>query len=191
VERGTASARVEADAGDVTPPERRDAGTRLGLAWNEGNRIMRHGRTRCARTGELGLALIQALGLALGFAHGAVASTLDRFGVDTATLSGLSFSETGNEISGDYTISTYTYAVDFGGSEGFLAELEAPIVGNNGNTCPDSGAILVTGSDDTQGKGTIVPGISVDNDIRVEYKDSTGTFVEATGSPVPCTTVFQ
>ena len=111
-------------------------------------------------------------------------------GVDTATLSGLSFSETGNEISGAYTISTYTYAVDFGGSDGFLTELEAPIVGNNGNACPDSGAILVSGSDDTQGKGTIVPGISVDNDIRVEFKDSTGTFVEATGSPVSCTTVF-
>lgn len=111
-------------------------------------------------------------------------------GVDTATLTGLSFNETGNDISGDYTINTYTFSADVNGTDGFLSELETPIAGNDGSTCPDSGSILVTGADNTQGKGTIVPGISVDNDIKVEYKDAGGNFVEATGSPVPCTTVF-
>ena len=112
-------------------------------------------------------------------------------GVDTASLTGLDFNETGNNISGDFSINTFTFAADVTGGEGFLFELDAAIAGNNSNTCPDSGAVLVTGSSNTRGKGTIVPGISIDNDIRVEVDDGSGAFVEATGSPVSCTTVFQ
>jgi len=110
-------------------------------------------------------------------------------GVETATLSGLSFNETGNDFDGDFSINTYTYSADFTGGDGFLAQLLTPITGIEAATCPDSGSILVTGSNNTQARGTIVPGTSV-NDVKVEFNDGSGTFTEVTDSPVPCTTVF-
>jgi len=111
-------------------------------------------------------------------------------GVETVSLTGLSFSESGNTISGDFTISSYTYSVDFSGGGGFKTELTASIVGIDGAACPDSGGVLVSGADSTQARGTIVPGISVDNDVKIEFNDGSGTFTEVAGSPVPCTTMF-
>jgi len=111
-------------------------------------------------------------------------------GVDTVAITGLNFNETGNDGTGAFSINTYTYTAAITGDEGFSSKLLAPIVGNNMNTCPDDGSILVSGAAGTQGRGTIVPGVSIDNDIKVEFNDGSGTFVEATGSPVPCVTVF-
>ncbi|MGD8803970.1 MAG: hypothetical protein PVG12_12370, partial [Gammaproteobacteria bacterium] len=67
------------------------------------------------------------------------------FGDVDFSLNGLVLEETGNELSGDYSLNTYTYAVDSSAGGGFLVELLAAIVGNDyDGQCPVSGIILVT-----------------------------------------------
>jgi hypothetical protein len=112
-------------------------------------------------------------------------------GEQTFSLTGLVLNETGNEMSGDYSINTYTYSVDSSVGGGFLVELLAAIVGNhNVYGCPSSGIILVTGANNTQAKATI----NSDNTVTVEYNDGSGTFTEVTtpppGSPYPCEDFF-
>ena len=107
-------------------------------------------------------------------------------GGETASLTGLLFKETGIEFA-NYSVNTFTYAVDFGGSGGYLTGLEAAITGDDRNLCPDAGVVLVTGASDSQGKATFLS----DNTVRIEYKDSSGNFVEASaGSPVACEAVI-
>ncbi len=110
-------------------------------------------------------------------------------GVDTVTLNGLSFNESGNNSSGNYSLNTYTFSADFTGGGGFLVQLLAAVVGNDFQSCPDSGIILVTGANNTQAKGTVVANSPV-NDVKIEFNDGSGTFVEVAGSPFPCTSVF-
>jgi hypothetical protein len=112
-------------------------------------------------------------------------------GEQTFSLNGLVLNETGNEMSGDYSINTYTYSADSSAGGGFLVELLAAIVGNHiVPGCPASGIILVTGANNTQAKATI----NSDNTVTVEYNDGSGTFTEVTtpppGSPYPCEDFF-
>ena len=112
-------------------------------------------------------------------------------GEQTFSLNGLNLQETGNELSGDYSINTYTYSVDSSVGGGFLVELLAAIVGNDfDGQCPVSGTILVTGANNTQAKATI----NSDGTVTVEYNDGSGTFTEVTipapGSPYPCENFF-
>ena len=80
-------------------------------------------------------------------------------GSDTFTVSftGLDFSETGNNFDGTYTTtkSTFALVVTVNGTTqyGFLAELSAPIVESTGDSCPESGQILITGANDTTAEG--------------------------------------
>ena len=108
----------------------------------------------------------------------------------TTTLSGLVLNQTGNDNTQEYSINTYTFALDYTGGGGFLVQLLAAIVGNEAVTCPRSGVILVTGADNTKAKGTI----NGDGTVTIEYDDGSGTFVEVTepvpGSPYPCTDFF-
>ncbi len=75
------------------------------------------------------------------------------------SFAGLNFAETGNHIADTYTISAFTFSVDFisGGVSGggFLAELLAPIVESSGGSysCPESGDILITGANGTTAEG--------------------------------------
>jgi hypothetical protein len=112
----------------------------------------------------------------------------------TTTLSGLIINETGNDLTGEFSLNTYTFALDYSTGGGFLAQLLAPIVGNELQVCPvspRSGIVLVTGADNTQGKGTI----NSDGTVTVEYNSGSGAFVEVTdpppGSPYPCANFFD
>lgn len=105
--------------------------------------------------------------------------------IDTLILSGLSFNETGNNISGAFSLNTYTFSADDTAGGGFLVQLLAAIVGNDQVTCPSSGIVLVTGANNTQAKATINA-----NTVTVEFNDGSGTFTEVTGSPFPCTDFF-
>ena len=114
------------------------------------------------------------------------------FGEVDFSLNGLVLEETGNEMSGDFSINKYIYSVDSSAGGGFLVELLAAIVGNNYDaSCPTSGIIVVTGANNTQAKATI----NDDNTVTVEFNDGSGTFTEVTtpppGSPYPCTDFFS
>ena len=108
----------------------------------------------------------------------------------TVSVNGLAFNETGNDLSGDYSINTYTYTAEIPNG-GFLVQLQAPIVGNESVTCPASGIMLVTGADSTQVRATI----NSDSTVRIEVNDGSGTFTEITtplpGSPYPCADFFS
>lgn len=111
----------------------------------------------------------------------------------TTTLSGLVLNETGNDLTSEFSINTYTFALEISTGGGFVAQLLAPIVGNELQTCPvspRSGIVLVTGADNTQAKGTI----NQDGTVKIEFNDGSGTFIEVTepppGSPYPCSDFF-
>ncbi|NNJ97917.1 MAG: hypothetical protein HKP12_12245 [Gammaproteobacteria bacterium] len=107
----------------------------------------------------------------------------------TVSLNGLSYNETGNDQSGAYSINTYTYTAEIPNG-GFLVQLQAPIAGNESATCPSSGAMLVTGADNTQAKATI----NLDSTVAIEVNDGSGSFTAITtpapGSPYPCADFF-
>jgi hypothetical protein len=107
----------------------------------------------------------------------------------TVSLNGLAYNETGNDLSGDYSINTYTYTAEIPNG-GFLVQLQAPIAGNESATCPSSGAMLVTGADNTQAKATI----NLDSTVAIEVNDGSGSFTAITtpapGSPYPCADFF-
>jgi hypothetical protein len=78
-------------------------------------------------------------------------------GSDSFNFSNFAFAETGNYSNYTYTISQLTDAIDFviNGTQGggFLVTLIAPIVESDGNYCPESGHIKVTGGNDTTAEG--------------------------------------
>lgn len=71
----------------------------------------------------------------------------------TISFNGFDFAINGNANNMTYTITKYIVALDFttNGSAGggFLVELTAPIVESNGDFCPESGAIKITGANNT------------------------------------------
>ena len=105
----------------------------------------------------------------------------------TTSLNSLTLNQTGNDNTFEYSINTFTYAIDYTGGGGFLVQLLAAIVGNEADTCPRSGIVLVTGADSTKAKGTI----NGDGTVTIEHDDGSGTFVEVPGSPFPCTDFFN
>lgn len=109
--------------------------------------------------------------------------------VETVTLSGLSYNETGNDFTGEFSLNTYTLAIDFTSGGGYLVQLLAAIVGNELEVCPAtprSGIIQVTGANNTRAKGTI----NSDGTVTIEFDDGSGAFTEVTGSPFPCSDFF-
>jgi len=111
----------------------------------------------------------------------------------TTTLSGLALNQTGNDLTYEFSINTYTFAIDYTGGGGFLVQLLAAIKGNEMETCPispRSGIILVTGTGSTRAKGTI----NSNGTVTIEHDDGSGTFTEVTepapGSPYPCSDFF-
>lgn len=83
-----------------------------------------------------------------------VVSTTDTVKV---SFTGLNFQETGNNDNDTYTTTQTTFAlvVVVNGNTQFalLAELSAPIVESNGDYCPESGHILITGGNGTTAEG--------------------------------------
>lgn len=78
---------------------------------------------------------------------------------DTVKVSftGLDFQENGNYFNGTYTTtkSTFAFVIVVNGTTQFalMAELSAPIVESNGDFCPDSGTIKITGGNNTTAEG--------------------------------------
>jgi hypothetical protein len=78
---------------------------------------------------------------------------------DTVKVSftGLNFQETGNNQLFTYTTtqSTFALVITVNGTTqfAFLAELSTPIVESNGDFCPESGHILITGGNGTTAEG--------------------------------------
>lgn len=102
------------------------------------------------------------------------------------TFSGLNFNQTGNFISYDYTINTFTYSISSTLSNtGYLAQVTAPITGNELNSCPDSGQVTVTGASNTKARGTISGSF-----VIMEYNDGT-SWMPASPSSVSCSSIFQ
>ena len=71
----------------------------------------------------------------------------------TISFNGFDFAANGNSTTAHYTVTKFTFALDFtaNGSAGggFLVELTAPIVESTGDSCPESGAIKITGANST------------------------------------------
>ena len=83
-----------------------------------------------------------------------IVSTTDTVKV---SFTGLAFEESGNNLDFTYTTtkSTFALVIVVNGTTqfAFLAELSAPIVESNGEFCPESGHILVTGGNGTTAEG--------------------------------------
>lgn len=73
------------------------------------------------------------------------------------SFTGFVYAETGDNFNFTYTTTQLTYAINFvangtaGG--GFLVTLTAPIVESNGDRCPESGHLTITGANGTTAEG--------------------------------------
>ncbi len=116
--------------------------------------------------------------------------TVNASGNLTATFSsgslgfnGFSFAQSGDDSTGAYTITTFTYAIDPSTGGGYLVQLTQPLVGNEYVSCQlTSGQVLITGASGSQARGTVNP----DGTAKVEYHSGDGNFVETDNSPLPC-----
>lgn len=101
-------------------------------------------------------------------------------------FNGFSYAASGDDSlgNGDYTITTFTYAIDPSNGGGFAVQLTQPLVGNESSSpCQlTSGQVLVSGAGGSQARGTVNP----DGRVTVEYHNGDGVFVESANSPLPC-----
>ena len=98
-------------------------------------------------------------------------------------FNGFNYAENGNESDGNYTITTFTYAIDPSTGGGFTAQLTQPLVGNTFDYgCEvSSGQVLVTGAENSQARATIT-----NYNAKLEYHSGDGNFIETDNSPVSC-----
>ena len=80
------------------------------------------------------------------------------FSSESFSFSNLTYEVTGNNQLFTYTINQLTYSIEFDFSTesgGFLVTLSAPIVENSmdGDLCPESGAVKITGGNSTTAEG--------------------------------------
>ena len=72
-------------------------------------------------------------------------------------FTGIDFQKSGEEFMFTYTTAKSTFAIDFivdgTSSGGFMSKLNAPIVESNGDFCPESGHIFITGANSTTAEG--------------------------------------
>jgi hypothetical protein len=100
-------------------------------------------------------------------------------------FNGLSYAENGNESTGDYTITKFTYVIDPSAGGGFLTQLTQPLVGNTYVSCElSSGQVLVTGAAGSQARATV----NSDGSAKMEYHSGDGNFIETDNSPLACLT---
>ena len=98
-------------------------------------------------------------------------------------FNGFSFAETGNDRTGDFTTTTFTYSIDPSTGGGYAVQLTQPLVGNEFVSCKlTSGQILITGASNSQARGTVNP----DGTVKIEYHSGDGIFVETDNSPLAC-----
>lgn len=114
-------------------------------------------------------------------ASGSITMTFNNeSGSGSFSFTGFVLSETGNYQDFTYSINQLTYAIDFvtNGSQGggFLVSLTAPIVESNGDFCPESGHITITGAN-----GTTAEGIYNGDGVTMTIK-ANGTVVNASAT---------
>ena len=113
-------------------------------------------------------------------ASGNLTATTSSFSVG---FNGFRFVENGNDGTGAYTTTTFTYTIDPSTGGGYAVQLTQALVGNENDSCElTSGQVLVTGAAGSQARGTINP----DRTMKVEYHSGDGNFVETDNSPLPC-----
>ena len=113
-------------------------------------------------------------------ASGNLTATTSSFSVG---FNGFRFVESGHDGTGDYTTTTFTYAIDPSTGGGYAVQLTQPLVGNEFVSCElTSGQVLVTGAEGSQARGTVNP----DGTVKIEYHSGDGNFVETDKSPLPC-----
>jgi len=101
----------------------------------------------------------------------------------TLGFNGFNYAENGDNSTGGFTITTFTYAIDPSTGGGFTVQLAQPLVGNNQLPCElTSGQVLVTGAAGSQARGTF----NSDGSVKVEYHSGDGNFVETDNSPLAC-----
>lgn len=101
----------------------------------------------------------------------------------TSAFNGFSFVSNGDESSGAYTISTFTFSLSLSTGGGFLAQLTQPLVGNEFSPCElTSGQLLLTGASGSQARATINP----DGSAVMEFHPGNGNFTPTDNSPLMC-----
>ena len=116
--------------------------------------------------------------------------TVNASGNLTATFSsgslgfnGFSFAESGNDATGAFTTTTFTYTIDPSTGGGYAVQLTQPLVGNEFVSCQlTSGQILITGASGSQARATINP----DGSAKIEFHSGDGNFIETDNSPLAC-----
>ena len=103
---------------------------------------------------------------------------------ESVGFNGFTYVANGNDSTGAYTVTTFTYAIAPSSGGGFAVELSQPFVGNDFfSTCQlSSGQVLVTGAAGSQARGTV----NANGTVKVEYHAGNGNFVESDNSPVGC-----
>jgi hypothetical protein len=102
-------------------------------------------------------------------------------GVGSISVTGINHAETGNENSGAYSINTLYYTLNPSIGGGFAVQVTTALVGNENETCPTSGVVLMTGANSTQARATFNSNYTV----TIEVNTGSG-FVEVSGSPFGC-----
>jgi len=98
-------------------------------------------------------------------------------------FNGFSFIESGDDSTGAYTTTRFTFAIDPSGGGGYAVQLTQPLVGNEFVSCElSSGQILVTGASGSQARATI----NSDGSAKIEYHNGDGNFIETANSPLAC-----
>lgn len=105
----------------------------------------------------------------------------------TSTMSfgfnGLNFAQNGNDDTGAYTTTMFTFAVNPSTGGGYAVQLTQSLIGNEFVSCElTSGQVLVTGANDSQARATVNPNGSA----KIEYHSGDGIFIETDNSPVFC-----
>lgn len=104
---------------------------------------------------------------------------------ESVGFNGFTYVASGNDSTGDYTVTTFTYAIAPSSGGGFAVELSRAFVGNDSlpTSCQlSSGQVLVTGAAGSQARGTV----NANGTVKVEYHSGDGNFVESDNSPVGC-----
>jgi len=98
-------------------------------------------------------------------------------------FNGFNFAESGDDSTGAYTTTVFTFAINPSAGGGYAAKLTQPLVGNEFVSCElTSGQVLITGAQGSQARATVNP----DGSVKIEYHSGDGNFVETDNSPLVC-----
>lgn len=110
------------------------------------------------------------------------------FGTESVSINNINFAENGNDATGDYTTTSFSFTFDPSAGGGFSAQVTTPITGNEFQGCPtspDGGVILITGANSTQAQATI----NGDGTVTVAA-GTAGALTPVAGNPYQCSDFF-